>query len=550
MRGKEEGKNLLISWLARRHDPFARQRDGRVQPGPTLTLLFDEASPYRGKIDRAIFFCHRTREEEDRQKAAELAEGTKAAILERGFDADRLEIRYWDHEDPTDHQAIFSFLEGAIEEIRLKYPHHRYLVHMSPGTPQMQTIWVLLQATGIFDCTLVRTLRPEERRGGWAARETRLEIPTLLRVLRQSRPLEAHEEDRFIWDSWNPQRFRSKKLRQLYERATRFAQLNVPILMLGERGVGKTTLASWIRANSPYRKKEKDSCWPTVSCGQYTPELMRGELFGYRKGSFTGATKNFDGLLKEADGDTLFLDEIGDISLEVQRLLIRAIEEKSYQPIGADKRIESNFRLITATNRSIAELEKRISPDFLDRIVYFVLRVPALREIPEDIPWIWEAVFERAKRRHSSTATLPELAPEFHQEIITKLRNMRLPGNLRALYRIAYLLLAFLSGSHLLAPQEAVAEAMKEAEQWEGSARKEFRDLAHIQAEEVLAHRNALPNAEFKLSDYLADFKNHLIEQAVAQKQDNQSAAAQLLGTSPQNLNNHLKKRKVQSSGE
>ena len=80
----------------------------------------------------------------------------------------------------------------------------------------------------------------------------------------------------------------------------------MPILLLGERGTGKTTLASWIRSNSPYRKKKLDTKWPSVVCGQYTPQMMRAELFGYKKGAYTDAKKDHDGVIKAADGDTLF----------------------------------------------------------------------------------------------------------------------------------------------------------------------------------------------------------------------------------------------------
>lgn len=120
----------------------------------------------------------------------------------------------------------------------------------------------------------------------------------------------------------------------------------MPVLIVGERGTGKTTLASWIRLHSPYRRQEQDTHWPAVACGQYSPETMRAELFGYRKAAFTGAVSDRNGLLDAAHRDTLFLDEIGDISRELQRLLIKALEEKRYFRLGDDQARQSNFRLI------------------------------------------------------------------------------------------------------------------------------------------------------------------------------------------------------------
>src|SRR5690606_8723891 len=143
----------------------------------------------------------------------------------------------------------------------------------------------------------------------------------------QARPRHVAASEQVLLD---PRHFVSERLKRLYDRARRYAQLNVPVLILGERGTGKTTLASWIRSSSPFRDPSKDQSWPSVPCSQYSPETMRAELFGYVRGAFTDARTDTEGLLHVADGDTLFLDEIGDISRDLQRLLIRALEEKRF----------------------------------------------------------------------------------------------------------------------------------------------------------------------------------------------------------------------------
>ena len=281
-------------------------------------------------------------------------------------------------------------------------------------------------------------------------------IETFYKAYRGAEPREvAAEEERVLWD---PAKFESEQLQSVFAQARRYASLKVPILILGERGTGKTTLANWIRNTSPYRSEEQDEAWPSVPCGQYDADTMRSELFGYVKGAFTGADEDTTGLLHAADGDTLFLDEIGDISPDLQRLLIRALEDKKFYRVGAQSPEESDFRLLTATNRPLDELRDRLDADFMDRISTFVVRMPPLREIPEDIGWLWESVFDLAADR---TDVVPEMLPltgEDHAYVADQLTGRPLPGNLRELFRVAYHLIALLRDSDYDAPPRKACE--------------------------------------------------------------------------------------------
>ena len=255
----------------------------------------------------------------------------------------------------------------------------------------------------------------------------------------------ASEEQRVLWD---PASFRTERMKRLFAEARRFAGLNVPVLLLGERGTGKTTLASWIRLHSRSRQKAKDPHWPAVACGQYSPETMRAELFGYKKGAFTGATQDKEGLLRAADGDTLFLDEVGDVSRDLQRLLIKALEEKEYVPLGAETPHKSDFRLLTATNVQPSELRERLDADFLDRISYLELQLPPLREIRGELPWLWQGVCERAFRQLGLDGPAPELDTKLNQNIVAAFERHPLSGNLRDLFKVAYRLLAALTDEY------------------------------------------------------------------------------------------------------
>ena len=440
----------LVSWIARNNDPYERERrthevvlgpDGQPVPGPTLTLLFDDDSPYRGQV-KDVFLLAQVHPDaaDERATAQRVVQETKAAIAERDVSV-RVHTRFWKGTDPTDHRAIYDFLREHLPLIRNSVPGRELVVHASPGTGAMHTVWILLSETGMIDepFTVVQSVPRRFRSpGDPAVLPVQIGIDTLYKTVRASRPERPSDSEEPAF--WDPSRFQSDALKRVYDEAQRYAPLDVPVIILGERGTGKTTLASWIRANSPFQKADLNGAWPSVPCGQYAPETMRAELFGYTKGAFTGADRDHDGLLRRANGDTLFLDEIGDVSRDLQRLLIRAIEDGSYTPLGSPERKTSDFRLLTATNVPITVLHKRLDPDFLDRISPLQLRVPPLRELSNDLDWIWRGVYEEAASR---AGTDPDVLEEGgHERVVSILQRHPLPGNVRDLYRVAYRLLA------------------------------------------------------------------------------------------------------------
>ena len=453
--------SVLISWIAVNNDPFERDRiggayrlvGGEPVAGPTFTLLFDRDSPYAGKISDFVLLHGGQSAGEDSRQARAVSETLKE--LKARDPRLRVHLEPWDGDDPTDHGQILDFLRQKLPEIRRRFFGKELVVHVSPGTPSMQTVFVLMGETGFIDppFALVKSYRKEERGGRPAVVPVRLGIDTFYKAYRAARPLEvASEGDAVVWD---PAKFRTERMRSVFLEARRFAQLNVPILLLGERGTGKTTLAGWVRSNSPFRVPDKDSHWPAVACGQYTPETMRAELFGYKKGAFTGATEDRDGLLAMAHKDSLFLDEIGDVSRDLQRLLIKALEEKRYMRLGDDRTRDSEFRLIAATNLTDEDLRTRLDPDFLDRISMLKLRLPALREVREEIPWLWEMVFDQAN--HRAGTGRPRLAQSHNRLIAGQLARYPLPGNLRDLFRVAYRIIAARSDPEdQLTPEAAV----------------------------------------------------------------------------------------------
>jgi len=444
-----EKKAVLVSWVAVNNDPFERERGpeqcyrlskGHKIPGPTLTLLFDENSPYSGRISDAVLLF-----QNKEKRALYAVRETQSAIRELDRKISITTIP-WEGQDPTDHRAIFAFLKIELPKIRQKFSGRDLVIHVSPGTPSMQTIWVLLAETGLVDSPfhVVKSYKKGEGPDGQVVAPVDVGLETFYKAFKSSRPIASPDVEGGI--GWDPSRFQSDRMKLLFAEASQIAGLKIPVMILGERGTGKTSLASWIRSQSPYRQPKLDSGWPSIPCGQYSPETMRAELFGYKKGAFTGAVQDKEGLLVQADGDTLFMDEIGDISRDLQRLLIRAVEERTFHPLGDETTRHSDFRLLTATNLPMETLVKRLDPDFLDRISPIVLRLPSLREIPEELPWLWDAISQEAAIRSGAPKESSRLLHRYRDRLLKSMRSHPLPGNLRDLFRIAYRLLVALPG--------------------------------------------------------------------------------------------------------
>jgi DNA-binding NtrC family response regulator len=177
---------------------------------------------------------------------------------------------------------------------------------------------------------------------------------------------------------------RAPEMDRLYRMIGKAAQSAHPVLILGESGTGKEMVARAIHCSGPFRDKP----FVPVDCGSLVPTLIESELFGYVKGAFTGATQCKPGLLAIAENGTVFLDEVGELSIDLQAKLLRALQEKEIRPVGSTKQVPINVRILAATNR---DLEQALAQGSFRRDLYFrlnvlSLRIPPLRERRQDIP--------------------------------------------------------------------------------------------------------------------------------------------------------------------
>jgi len=199
---------------------------------------------------------------------------------------------------------------------------------------------------------------------------------------------------------------RAPEMEKLYRIIAKAAHSTHPVLILGESGTGKEMVARSIHFSGPFRDKP----FIPVDCGSLVPTLIESELFGYVKGAFTGAVQSRDGLLAIAEGGTVFLDEVGELSVDLQAKLLRAIQEREIRPVGSTKRIAINVRILAATNR---DLEQAVAQGTFRRDLYFrlnvlSLRIPALRERRQDIPLLAAHFLERLSRASGQERTLSD----------------------------------------------------------------------------------------------------------------------------------------------
>lgn len=220
----------------------------------------------------------------------------------------------------------------------------------------------------------------------------------------------------------------SKAICEIREQIDEIADANGHVLLLGETGTGKTLIAWEIHDKS----RRKDKPFVEINCASYSKELIASELFGHLKGAFTGAITDKKGVLELADNGTLFIDEIGDMSSEMQASLLKAVDEQKFHRVGEYKEIKVNVRIITGTNKNLYEMVKKGSfrDDLYYRINHEIIHLPPLRERKDDIPLLvlyFIKIFEEKNKKHIDG---------IDDEVIKKLEEHDWKGNIRELQRL------------------------------------------------------------------------------------------------------------------
>lgn len=302
----------------------------------------------------------------------------------------------------------------------------------------------------------------------------------------------------------------SALMKDIRSKINKVARSQAPVYISGESGSGKELVAKLIHRQSP----RQDAAFIAVNCGAIPDELMESEFFGHKKGSFTGAVSDKKGLFQAADGGSLFLDEVADLPLSLQVKLLRAIQEKKVRPIGEQKEIATNVRLLSATHKNLSKMveEGGFRQDLYYRINVIELVTPSLRDRPSDIVEIAEHLLTKISIENK----LPQ--PKLTEQAVNALKQYTFPGNVRELENILERALALYDGNSITL------------------------DDLNLPLGAELSTAEKFDPSERSLEDYLEEIEKEAIRKALEENRWNKTATAKHLGLTFRSLRYRLKK--------
>lgn len=412
-------EKILISWLAYNNDWLKNSSNEKTHHPNTNGPNFGLHKNFWDDYDKHILLSshdNKTKQGLDDEKLFKHF----CRELQKNYPEHIIESRNLPFDDPTNLRVI----KEKIDDLLLSLNGNQIDVFISPGTPTMQTAWYLSKHI-IPGITLFQTYKDKKT----IVDLDYSEIPKHIGVV--------NESNKTVLTSPSD-RSKHKSLKEPYERAEKIAKTNdVSALIIGPNGTGKEGLAQHI-VDCSSRKNKK---YIKINCAGYTDELLRSELFGYVKGAFTGADKDTKGVFEEADGGTVFLDEIGDISPFMQVNLLRVLQEKKIQKVGSTKDVDIDVRLIAATNKNLLEMceKEKFRIDLYYRLnPSLSIILPTLQgRGPKEI----EVLIEEFNHEFSILHNKPKLT--FDTDALLKLKEYYYPGNIRQLRSIIQSLFVF-----------------------------------------------------------------------------------------------------------
>lgn len=355
---KLDMKKILLSWMAYSHD-FEKNTDKVLENSPTISAhKFFYAQE---KHDKHLMLIYQSKDEMQ-NKITESRQIALCSEIKKQFKKHIVEVKKVPLDTYYDYKQIHDYCYDLLPKLSQE-PDCQIDILFSTGVTIARAVWVELHLAGIANTRLIQGIDKENKF-----------IEVQIQKNKSLGLTTITSEEKI------PEYPLGSLVKKVYAQAKEIASFpaNFNVLIRGENGTGKERLAKYLHDNS----SRKSQPFETVNCAAFSDELLRSELFGHEKGSFTGANKDKKGLIEQVENGTLFLDEIGDISLANQAALLRFIQFKEYRKVGSNEVKKANVWLISATNQALENLIKENSfrTDFFHRISELQLDLPTFRE--------------------------------------------------------------------------------------------------------------------------------------------------------------------------
>lgn len=519
--------SMLYSFVGN-HDPAAMPHP-QEDPGPVLSLLRS-----RGFSHVVLFLTNSSY-------------GERARVIQQVITREQPGITFsfveLSLESVVDYQEIYTGLTAALRRLEEALPGSRErCVLLDPGTPQMQTVWFLLVHSRVLPAVLLQGIPPQFGGGRYRCREILLDSRhfPLEVTLTQQKPPAGHHRRRAATGKPSPQEWtlvsreilgNSAAMEHLRSRMEMVIRYEDAILVTGETGTGKDLVARHLHIHG----RRHGRPFITVNCANLNPQMAESVLFGHRRGAFTGADSERPGAFRAAHTGTLFLDEVGEIPLEVQAKLLRSIETGEVTPLGEDQPGLVDVRIIAATNRDLLAMvhDGTFREDLYERLHQFPLTVPPLRERDGDIAVLAAAFVREWSEEHHEPRHLADAA-------VQHIEAFPWPRNVRQLKNVVRRMCAF-------APAEDIdGETVQRELQQEDAGTLPSgtgRFVASGAGDVPEEHADLLADLPVDLPAQLHDLEQRWFAAALHHAGGNRAAAARLLKMEPATFRKALRER-------
>ena len=483
---------VLLAWIGR-HDLNAEQQGAK---GPILQSLLDADAAY----DQVVLLGSNWFDELDNY-CLWLEQQLKLQVR---YKKTLIEVFPCPLDDPTHFDNIFKFSKQAIDQLHQLNCH--VTINISPGTPAMSSVWLLL-ANGFYsNVVCVQT----SQQNGTRRVQLPFDISLELRKHTDNNLTKLASGKTHLDKAFSDIEGKSELMKIEIARAKKIAQRDVPVIIQGPTGSGKEVIAHAIhhassRANNLFR---------VINCGAIPANLVESELFGHVKGAFTGADKDKKGIFEQAHGGTLFLDELGELPLDAQVKLLRVIQQGELTPVGSSKTVQIDVRVICATHRDLLQMIESGSfrEDLFYRLAVGVINLPSLQQRQDDIEGLAISLLNEINQEAASQPDY--IAKRLDQQAIAFIKQHTWPGNVREL-KTTLTRASIWCDDQIISPQHIEQSIIA-------------RDVNQDKASFGNIH------AGFSIEQEVKKLKQHYIEQALAKTKYKKGQAAQLLG-----LNSH-----------